>query len=195
MEEFVVKEEKVGQFTVKVVQDDCCNDSPRDWDNLGTMICFHRRYNLGDKHKYSVEEAVELEQSNNGISLPLFLYDHSGISISTSNSYPYNDRWDAGKVGIIYVSDEKIKKEYSVDEVTPEVAEKVRQVLKAEVQTYDSYLRGEVYGFTVTDEDGELVESCWGFIGDADYCLTEGKATAQYKIDHNPLQLDLPIQN
>jgi len=23
--------------------------NPREWDNLGTMVCFHKRYNLGDE--------------------------------------------------------------------------------------------------------------------------------------------------
>ena len=24
-------------------------ESPREWDNLGTMVCAHRRYSLGDE--------------------------------------------------------------------------------------------------------------------------------------------------
>jgi hypothetical protein len=32
-------------------------ESPREQDNLGTMVCFHDRYTLGDKHEYkSIEE-------------------------------------------------------------------------------------------------------------------------------------------
>ena len=27
--------------------------NPRENDNLGTMVCFHGRYNLGDKHNYN----------------------------------------------------------------------------------------------------------------------------------------------
>ncbi len=48
-------EENIGNYRLKIYQDDN-TDSPRSWDNLGTMICFHRRYNLGDKHNYSHEE-------------------------------------------------------------------------------------------------------------------------------------------
>ena len=29
--------------------DDLNPCSPREFDNLGTMVCFHRRYNLGDE--------------------------------------------------------------------------------------------------------------------------------------------------
>jgi hypothetical protein len=35
-------------------------ENPREWDNLGTMKRYHSRYNLGDKHKYSVDEAKEI---------------------------------------------------------------------------------------------------------------------------------------
>lgn len=28
-------------------------ESPREWDNLGKMVCFHGRYDLGDEHDYS----------------------------------------------------------------------------------------------------------------------------------------------
>ena len=34
--------------TIKVFIDDD-PQSPRDWDNAGTMLCFHGRHNLGDK--------------------------------------------------------------------------------------------------------------------------------------------------
>jgi hypothetical protein len=27
-------------------------ESPREWDNLGTMVCWHNRYKLGDEHDY-----------------------------------------------------------------------------------------------------------------------------------------------
>ena len=33
--------------TIKVFVDED-PQSPREWDNAGTMVCFHRRYNLGD---------------------------------------------------------------------------------------------------------------------------------------------------
>lgn len=36
-------------------------ENPRTWDNLGTMVCWHRRYNLGDKQSYNPEDfAVDL---------------------------------------------------------------------------------------------------------------------------------------
>ena len=36
------------KYNIEIKQDDC-DYSPREWDNLGTMVCWHSRYNLGDE--------------------------------------------------------------------------------------------------------------------------------------------------
>ena len=41
------KEEYKG-YTIEVEQD-LDPESPREWDCMGTMVCFHKRYDLGDK--------------------------------------------------------------------------------------------------------------------------------------------------
>jgi len=41
--------ETYRDHTIKIIHDPD-PESPRDYDNLGTMICWHRRYNFGDKH-------------------------------------------------------------------------------------------------------------------------------------------------
>ena len=98
--------------------------------------------------------------------LSLRLYDHSGISMSTSTRYPYNCPWDSGWIGLIYVTQEKLN-ETGTDKKTAE------DILEAEVKTYDQYLRGDIYGFTLYEvkkcdlgyEHREIIDSCWGFYG------------------------------
>jgi len=34
------------------IEQDSSPESPRTWDNLGTMVCFHKRYDLGDDNDY-----------------------------------------------------------------------------------------------------------------------------------------------
>lgn len=130
--------------------------------------------------------------------LPLWLYDHSGITMSCgARTYPYNDAWDSGCVGWIVAMKDKIMQEtteilrgedgkpilveykheggpstYGVMSrpLTDETWRKrAIEVMEGEVEVYDQYLRGEVYGYTLLkEEDGEWVEqdSCWGFYGD-----------------------------
>jgi len=179
-EEYTIEKEEYRGYTVKLVQDTDAMNPRTEWDNLGTMICFHNRYNLGDEtelksrdfsgwqelHDYLIKEC------DAEIILPLFFYDHSGITISCSRAYPFNDRWDAGQAGFIYISKEKIRKEYSVKHITKKLIERVTTYLEGEVETYDDYLTGNVCGFVVEDDDGEHIDSCWGFYG------TEGQKEA-----------------
>lgn len=212
MQEHVYKEEVVNGFNVKIVQD---NDpmSPRDWDNLGTMTCFHSGYNLGDEQERDAQAWLESmtglddeqlerlylkvnpEFSNCSQSLkdyhdalietierdylilPLYLYDHSGITISTS---PFSCRWDSGQVGFIWVSKADIRKAYRVERISPKLKERVLKYLNNEVETYDQYLTGEVYGYIIGTEEDEHIESCWGFFGDEDHCFNEALSTITY---------------
>ena len=42
----------IKPYTLFVIQDDMA-DNPRETDeNFGTMVCFHSRYDLGDKHGF-----------------------------------------------------------------------------------------------------------------------------------------------
>lgn len=184
---------------LKIYQDEN-PESPRScWDNLGKMVCVHRRYNLGDHNLddrlevlqymadhmditkiitdldledeiYNNEDKLEewLNSRKDWICLPLYLYDHSGITMSTS---PFSCSWDSGQVGFIFCSTDMIIKEYG--DTSPETLEKVTKILENEVEIYDQYLTGDVYGFKIvklstcdhghTHEDEE--DSCWGFYG------------------------------
>ena len=176
-------------------------ENPREWDNVGTIVCWHNRYNLGDvdgRKEYGdpkdflaklagvdyEDEGSELsklggkelinallkEVEKTHLIMPLFLYDHSGISMSVSNDgYPFNCRWDSGQVGWIYVSHERIREEWNDGEntlpkPTEEQLTKARTYLEGEIATYTEYIEGNVYGYMIED-DGEEFGGCWGFYG------------------------------
>ena len=147
-------------------------ESPREWDNLSTMVCFHKRYNLGDKeHGYNSSDFDGWEELKEQIVkdhdpiaiLPLFLFDHSGLSIVASSgrfrtSDPHG--WDWGQVGFIFVSRENALEVYS-----GKLPEQIEKCLLSEVETYDQYLRGEVFWYRLSDAEGEEIDSCGGFYG------------------------------
>jgi hypothetical protein len=157
--------------TISIFYDDC-SESPRTWDNLTEFHCCHRRYSLGDEGcNYSsgsdcITAAKEAEKQGD-IVLPLFLYDHSGITISLS---PFHCPWDSGQVGFVIVRKEKILKEYGKKRFSKFLKKRAYDIAEGEVQTYDQFLRGEIYGYRI-DEDGD---SCWGFYGQNE-CVTEAK--------------------
>ena len=106
------------------------------------------------------------------IVLPLYLYDHSALAMSTDSfiGRAVHAEWDSGQVGWIYVSKEDIRAEYQVDRITPSVREQAENRLKDEVRIYDAYLRGECYGYELY-KNGELTDSCWGFVGSFDEAI------------------------
>jgi hypothetical protein len=173
------------KFELKIEQDTNPMNPRTDWDNLGTMVCFHKRYDLGDKTDYRTEDYDSWNELEEGIVknegevfiLNLYLYDHSGITISTS---PFDCRWDSGQIGFIFVSKYKMKKE-GIDE------SKVEEYLKGEVETYDKYLTGEVYCYEVYEietcdkghQHKKLVESCGGYFGEEE-CESEGQSVLQH---------------
>ena len=176
------------KFELEIVQDTDPMNPRKEWDNLGTMVCFHKRYDLGDKHDYRTEDYDGWDELKEGIEtnegeiviLPLYLYDHSGITISTSS---FDCRWDSGQVGFIFVSKYKILKEYGKEMDT----ETIEKYLEGEVETYDQYLTGDIYGYRISKvtecelghEHKEEVDSCWGFYGEEE-CMTEAESIVDY---------------
>ena len=239
-------------YTLLIVEDDDPINPREDYENFGKMVCWHRHYNLGDKHNYEEPrvflsktlfdtyssypgsaygkpiydlikdgraaeaklnynrsthewELLEnnywssgedwyvsssypaslkgkdvpdwfldncinalknnemldmLNKSGEFVILPLYLYDHSGITMNTAG---FSCPWDSGQVGWIYADRAMIEKEY--DSLTPETMEKARVLLESEVKTYDYYLTGQNYGYQLFEGDLET-DSCWGFLGD-----------------------------
>lgn len=163
-----------GPVTAEIFQDEDPRNPRTDYDNFGTMVCFHGRYDLGDKHDIRLEdigggEALDeylRKKLHAVVILPLYLYDHSGITIRTSS---FSCPWDSGQVGFIYVSREKAVEEFG--NLTKAKFKKIEALLESEVETYDQYLCGDVYGYVLKDY-GKEVESCWGFYG-LDYIREE----------------------
>jgi len=165
----------VGALTARIELD--TEPNPRDADNLGRMVCLHRRHSLGDPHDYRAEDHSgwdDLEQHilrdhHGAVLLPLYMMDHSGLTMSTTDAmFRAFDgaAWDWGRLGLIYASAESIRSEYGVE-----------GVLRAEVEEYDTYLRGDTYSYVIQTADGEVLDSCCGVYG-LDHALAEARAAA-----------------
>jgi len=163
-------------MTIKIWQDLHANNPRTEWDNLGTMTCFHGRYQLGDKHTMSQDELRAIVEREDVISLPLYLYDHSGITMSTG---PFSCPWDSGQVGYIWAEKKSLLCELCTEENWRQKAE---EWLQSEVDTYDHYLTGRVYGFTIESAAGDVLESCWGYYGDPEEsgCISEAKDNIEW---------------
>ncbi len=106
-----------------------------------------------------------LEQLEDVVLLPLYLYDHTiqSMSIASFLGRAQHAEWDSGQVGYIYADRDAIEKTYGT--VTKESVAQAEKALAGEVDSFDCYLRGECYGFRLY-EMGEEIDSCWGFLGE-----------------------------
>lgn len=180
---------------IRILRDENPSNPRTEWDNVTIMICHHKRYTMGDM-KASLEfptgdfagwsalaEAIGKKYKPIAMK-PLYMYDHSGITISTT---PFSCPWDSGQIGFVLVPGSQRKEQWPKT-LNPQPAEEVilawaEQAIKTDVEVYDQYLRGDVYGFVVDeavedptrpgeqmiDCDEEPVfdegDSCWGFYG------------------------------
>jgi len=159
----------VRGLTVKIFQDDDPFNPRVDWDILGTIIEDSRSRNWVGDERMDAEQAQEIVNDPDNFCLPVYLFSHSGLSVSTgTSSFSAADSqgFDWGLHGFIYVAKAKAMKEFDVGEWNADFEAKIKRILEGEVNTLDQLLRGDVYRYTITDEDGVVLESCGGFFGD-----------------------------
>jgi len=173
---------------------------PREWDNLGRMLCAHKRYRLGDPldiaapgwseywaDRFSgwgeVRRAI-WRDFDAVVVIPLYMYDHSGITIRT---YPFASHWDSGKIGYIWASRKDVMECYSRERMSDKLRDRVEKVLVGEVETYDQYVTNDVYGWVVESPEGRSLDSCSGYFG-WDYArnamLQEARSVIDWDIKH-----------
>lgn len=158
-------------FNVEIFYDED-PESPREWDNLGTILYMKgSRYTLGDE-AVDHEDIEEITQSDKYVWLPVYAYIHSGIALNTVG---FSCPWDSGQCGIIYASKDDIRKNFELKRnVTQKTIDKVYNIFKAEIETFSHWASGDVYGFAVKNSDGDVIDSCRGFY-DIEYCVEEAK--------------------
>jgi len=166
-------------ITLNVIQDPC-PESPRTWGNLGILICGHKWYSLPNeldidftKFKNWTYLQTHLIKAHDAVVLlPIYMYDHdhAGVAIRTT---PFGDVWDSGQVGFIIATREDILKIQNIKRITPGIREKIKKYLTIEVELYNQYLNNDVWAYQITDNSGNILESCSGFF-DREQCYEEG---------------------
>lgn len=173
-------------------------ESPLEHDAAVIFAMLHNRYaNPAEKHGLkSQEDMDEFERQNcRGKSapwaaFPLFMFDHSGTAYKVGRPVapgerpvnPFSCPWDSGRVGWLFVK---------LSEIAPRNMRRAEKLAKAAecaritCEVYTQWANGEVYGYVIEDEDGDTLDSCWGFIGEADddYLLGEMRQAFTYHAD------------
>ena len=195
---------------INIVQDKCPGNPCNEWEQMGVMWCDHPRYNLGhdkamqtlinhcyqydpvfmalcDSREVEKQDVIKSLRKLKCVLIPLYLMDHGALSISTS---AFSCPWDSGCVGLIVATPQKIRECYGIKNVTKRRRAQAVESLNSQVKEYDDYLTGNVYGFDIVDESGDVIDSCCGFYG-YDHKKSGLLETAKAEIDHLDRQMVL----
>ncbi len=142
------------------------------FDQMGTLVTWHRDYIFGGvdgaKEYGTPKDFLDEAKEKGHLYLSVFLYNHSGLTVSTT---PFSCPWDSGPIGFIYVTLEKLKEEYGDH---PASAKRAKACMEIEIKTLDEYLTGDVWGYIIQketecekcgQEETETLDSCCGFYG------------------------------
>jgi hypothetical protein len=164
-------EKIIGKYKIEVMQDENAQ-SPDDWGNDDAFIVFdHRQFYIARKG-FEPQDIFDNRfnkdyKTYNGYWIfPLYAYIHSGVVLSVgSHNFP-DARWDVSFKGFVLI--QRTKGMYT--------SEKAMKIAKSIVEEWNLYLSGEVYGYKITDtETNEEADSCWGFYGEEENCMTEAE--------------------
>jgi len=183
--------------TIEISYDDYF-ESPRCWDQNSTMLIFHREYDFGDKNELGIDkndfndwdemEEFLQKEMNIVVILPIYMMEHSGISIQTT---PFSCSWDSGRVGFIYITRDQMKDAYGYKLLNARREKEIIRYLTNEVKLMNNYVTGDVYAYCIRNEDDEVLDSCSGFYGDD--CIPEIIDECKRIIDTYPSSQQMTI--
>lgn len=115
---------------------------------ITTFVLSHKRYNLGNKTSIDfstitswegVKAAIKREFKDALCITPVYMYDHSGISLSNT---PFSCPWDSGQVGYALIRKSHLK--YWGLDVNMTQEELLKRIMD-DTFKYSLYLNGESY--------------------------------------------------
>lgn len=178
------------ELTLKIEVDQYCDiESPIECQEDFIFLSNHRDYKSINTH-YEIDSFIndetgelDFEDIKNTLGnveiYPVFAYIHSGIALSLGRSYPFDCQFDSGLFGLF---------------ICPKDFFKDFKAVSSFIESYGQWLNGEVYYYYIEDSEGEVIDSCGGFIG-YEHCEQEGEEALQWCISEAKKQREAKIKS
>ena len=176
-----IETKRIGKYKIDIEQNEDAQ-SPDEWGNDDAFVVYDHSYFYVKREGFDPTEIFD-HTNNNGKMFydgyhvfPLYAYIHGGVALSVGDHNFPDARWDVSMKGFVLV---KKTKGWTWRK------DKAFKVAESITEEWNQYLRGDVYGYKVTSEDDEfddVIESCWGFYGDHEDCMTEAVSVVEYMI-------------
>lgn len=154
-------------FEYRIEQDSDVRNPRDEFDNISTFYCVrNNRYSTGGKNDFEFSYTEDLEEKIKDFR------KEKAVIIEFHNP----------NVGTCYavVERDQLQDEYiKYGQTMRQALYHARQCAKGEIATYLAWADGEVYGYTVEDNEGNHVDSCWGFYG-YEYCKEEAESVVKW---------------
>lgn len=159
-------------MSIKIYFDESA-ESPASWDNPDAFLCSdYRDLRVNSESIFAADcrDAINADEwTLNGFHIfPVCIYDHSGIALVLGVMHGRN--FSNGRAFVCVKHND---------------ASSAERIAKGVVEEWNMYLSGHVYGFVAEDEDGEMIESCWGFYGDSgiEQAISEAKSAIDCELE------------
>lgn len=137
-------------YKVMIRQDSC----PYEPELIGTLAHTHMRSNFhSTSRRMSHEDLEDLEKHDSIIFVPVYIHEHSGVTISASSGV-VTCSFDSGRLGSFYVT----KNDPDLEGMTEE---EIKERLVSDVNVLNQYVNGDIWDIDIIDPiTNEVVESC-----------------------------------
>ncbi len=164
----LIEKFEIGNFQIETHYDLSPAHPRTDFDNKTKIITVNRKYgHLGDIiHKENEFKSFEdfikktARKYKPFVMLPLYVLDHSGLHLSLTRLC----QWDSSLIGVILINKKELKNGWKLKKVTLEHIELAKSIINQDLDTYNDYLVGNVYGYKVFS-NGKPFDSSWSFYG------------------------------
>lgn len=157
---------QVGRYRVEVHPEVEWRNLSRDADNVGRFALPGSRLQWDWQDDAASYREIRDQAGGPILAIPLSIVDGPYTLLRVGD-------WDDGD-GFYWAPLSKMASEGFEDVAA------LRACLEGEIRELASELAGDVYGYKVIGPDDALEDSCWGYIGEPDYAMSEGVAAAEW---------------
>lgn len=156
------------------IEQDTDAQSPREYDDSVFLIANHRSFFVppGKERHFDVQEEIDSRKKTHWV-FPLEAYIHSGVCLALAGEGNFPDRqWDVSLLGAVFVpkAEQRLRKS-------------ARKIAQGKVDEWNQFLSGDVWGYVIEDDEGNHIDSCWGFYGEK-YAREEAESALKYCQEH-----------
>lgn len=163
-------------YEIEIEHDDYY-DSPNDWDS-SVQIATFSEYRIETK-EITRGEAEDVLTGQTSEDVDYYYFAITGATRWQPRIHAYalpvvndalGDFEEDGFTGGGYSGVGRVAKSIAKD------YQEAEQIIDSQCKVFNHLYDGECYYFRILDSEGNIVDSCGGFIGELDYCLSEARS-------------------